>query len=242
MTSRAEPGWLLRAWEAGSPCPPPARAAVLAHVSGATSTLEEALDLGVGELAAALAQIHLRQFGRVAQGTITCHGCDEVLDVEVPMTGFAEPASVGAATTVTTPSGHRLLVRVPSTRDLLATANAADVVAALTARCVHEASDPDQHPQPLDPPEQAVVDDALESLAGGAATAVRAECPSCATPLRAPVDIAAFVWAGIEREAPTVLSDVALLARRFGWSEHEILELSAQRREAYLTLARGVPA
>ncbi|KFG69600.1 hypothetical protein, partial [Microvirga sp. BSC39] len=51
-------------------------------------------------------------------------------------------------------------------------------------------------------------------------------------------DIGAHFWTEVEADARRLLSEVAALAERFGWSEEALLTMPASRRRAYLELAR----
>src|SRR5262249_26139255 len=62
-------------------------------------------------------------------------------------------------------------------------------------------------------------------------------CPSCEGAFVADVDLGAFVWAELRVRALRLLREVDALARAYGWSESEVLALSARRRAAYLELA-----
>ena len=53
----------------------------------------------------------------------------------------------------------------------------------------------------------------------------------------ADLDLASFVWAEVRARAQRLLRDVDVLARAYGWTEPEVLELTDRRREAYLALA-----
>ncbi len=66
-------------------------------------------------------------------------------------------------------------------------------------------------------------------------------CPSCGHAWSAGLDIAAYLWAEVDAWARRTLREVHALASAYGWSEGEILALSAARRQAYLDLigARG---
>lgn len=239
--STADPGWLLRAWEAGRSASPAARGAVLCEAAGVAPTLDAALDLSLDELSAALARMYRREFGSTAQGMLTCDGCGEVLDVEVPLGLLADAAATEPQTVLTTPSGRAVRLRVPSTRDVLEVRERDDVVTALVERCVSDAAPTvtSSVAAPLDSADLAAVDAQLQALAGAAAVTVSAVCPSCGTQLAAPVDVADFVWERVQQHAPALLADIADLARAFGWTEDEILALSPARRAAYLALVRG---
>lgn len=230
-------GWLLRAWERGSTASPAARGAVLCAAAGVTPTLDAALDLPLDVLSAALARTHQREFGSSASGLLTCEQCGEVLDVEVPLGLFADTRSASPETVLTTPAGRVVRLRVPTTRDLLHARDSDDVVTALVERCVTEA-DTASPTSALDGGELAAVDAELEALAGAAAVSVSALCPSCGAQLSAPVDVADFVWEGVQQQAPVLLADIADLARAFGWTEDAILALPPLRRSHYLALVR----
>lgn len=239
-----ELGWLLRAWEHAADVMPAARGAVLVNEAGLVEDLDAAVDLPVDQLATLVARLHHEAFGPTAEGILECDVCGEALEVEVPLdlvaagsVGGAAAAQTGARL-VTLGSGRQVRVRVPTTRDLLAVRARDDVAAALLARCVSNV-DGAGPPPFLDSADLAVVDAAVEDLAGAAAVVVRARCPQCGASLSAPVDVATFLWNRVEREAPVGLAEVADLASTFGWAEADILRLTPIRRGAYLALVRG---
>ena len=49
-----------------------------------------------------------------------------------------------------------------------------------------------------------------------------------------PLDVPGLFWIELRSLARRLLSDVHELASRYGWSESEILGLSARRRRAYI--------
>ena len=62
------------------------------------------------------------------------------------------------------------------------------------------------------------------------------ECPACRRSWELMFDIGAFVWREIDAWARRLLREIHALAKAYGWSEHSILEMSAERRSAYLEL------
>jgi hypothetical protein len=52
-------------------------------------------------------------------------------------------------------------------------------------------------------------------------------------------EIGTFLWTELAAQAKRLLREIAALARVFGWSEAEVLSLSATRRQIYLELAGG---
>lgn len=105
----------------------------------------------------------------------------------------------------------------------------ADFAEALLARCMEGA-----------PPPDAVARDAIsrrmEALMPGATVSFSLHCPECGGDWNAPLDPLDLLWRELRLRAEGLLADIAVLARGFGWSEREILELGAVRRAAYLQL------
>jgi hypothetical protein len=61
-------------------------------------------------------------------------------------------------------------------------------------------------------------------------------CPACAHEWELLFDIAEFFWTELSAQAQRLLREIDALARAYGWSEREILNLPAQRRQTYLEL------
>src|SRR4029079_15278757 len=55
-------------------------------------------------------------------------------------------------------------------------------------------------------------------------------CPACGQSWQAPFDVDAFFWAELDAGARRTLAEVHSLAGAYGWSEGEVLALSAARR------------
>jgi len=100
---------------------------------------------------------------------------------------------------------------------------------ALLARCVEG-----------EPPASASVRDAIsrrmEALLPGASLTFALRCPACERSWDAPLDPVELLRREVVLHAEQLLADVAALARRFGWSERDILALGPLRRSAYLQL------
>jgi hypothetical protein len=68
--------------------------------------------------------------------------------------------------------------------------------------------------------------------------AIALTCPACAFAWSALFDILSYLCAEIDNWAHHTLVEVYTLARGFGWSERDILAMSARRRQLYLELLR----
>ena len=61
-------------------------------------------------------------------------------------------------------------------------------------------------------------------------------CPDCGHDFAIVFDILAFFWIEIAAQAKRLLREVDALARVYGWSEADILAMSATRRQLYLEM------
>lgn len=231
---------LLAAWEGAGAVTPAAVGAVLLHHTGVVDDLDTSLDLPLATTSALVARVYAQAFGHTVEGVLSCDSCAEHMEVTLPIEAFTDiPDGPGAATVTPARAGPALVVRCPTTRDLLAVAADPDPAAALLARCLAGADGAAVDPGSLAPDTLDAVDAAAEDLAGGAAVVVRSRCPSCGCDVSADVDVAGLLWQRVGDEVPALLAEVAELASAFGWSETDILAMGAPRRGAYLELARS---
>jgi len=61
-------------------------------------------------------------------------------------------------------------------------------------------------------------------------------CPDCAHAWEMGFDIGVYFWREIQAAARRIVLEVDALARAYGWSETEILGMSASRRNLYLEM------
>lgn len=118
-------------------------------------------------------------------------------------------------------------LRAPSSRDLAAAVRAGD--AGVLATCCAPGSDP--VPEDL----ETRLDLAYPLLN------IRVElgCEGCGAAITERLDVVAYFWDELERNAWQLLDDVHSLAHAYGWSEAQILALGATRRRAYLDRVAG---
>jgi hypothetical protein len=65
---------------------------------------------------------------------------------------------------------------------------------------------------------------------------IKINCPVCLHQWDARFDIVSYLWAEINNWAQRIMQEVYLLARAFGWSEKDILDMSARRRQLYIQM------
>ena len=61
-------------------------------------------------------------------------------------------------------------------------------------------------------------------------------CPTCTHRWQVVFDILTYLWKELDVWARQRLQEVFILARAFGWSEYDILSMSAKRRQFYLEM------
>jgi hypothetical protein len=64
-------------------------------------------------------------------------------------------------------------------------------------------------------------------------------CSSCKRELQAELDIVSFFWTEINSWAMRMLREIHSLASTYGWTESDILAMSAARRQVYLELVQA---
>jgi hypothetical protein len=224
---------LLAAWEAGAAGPPVARAVAVA----ARATPERVEEWAIGRRDALLLEIHAAVFGSAIELVTDCPACGEALELTLAVDDVRSPCGDAHAEHELTDaaSGVRLVFRLPSSADLLAVAaidDVADARRALAARCVVTSE-----PAP-ELPERAIAALAarIAALDPQADVDLALVCDECGHAWTAPLDVADHVWRRLDARARSLVADVAALASTFGWTEGEILALSADRRRLYLDL------
>jgi hypothetical protein len=90
----------------------------------------------------------------------------------------------------------------------------------------------------LNAADQLAVANRLADIDPQADVRLAVDCPNCEHAWSARFDIGPFLWAEINTWAQRLLADIHALAFAFGWSEKEILAMTAWRREIYLEMLR----
>lgn len=222
---------LLALWETGRSLHPLDQG-VLAAQSALPGEKESIADWPIGQRNRVLAEWRWCMFGRALRGSAACRVCGEKLEFELDGRGMADGSASASGGSVEV-GGRRL--RLPTSRDLAMLVQENDEAAAVQ-RLLRQLSDDDERGWSVQ--EIAMAEEALAAADPMAEIRLSFECPSCATNFEESLDLPTFVWAELEALARRLLSDVHRLASAYGWSEREILGLSAARREFYLERVR----
>jgi hypothetical protein len=79
----------------------------------------------------------------------------------------------------------------------------------------------------------------IAALDPQADTRIDLSCPDCHHGWSEVFDVVSFFWTEIDAWARRLLRDVNVLARAYGWREHDILAMSTMRRQLYLAMAQA---
>jgi hypothetical protein len=233
---------LLAVWERATGAPPYQQALAILAAAYPDEPPEALVRLGIGERDSRLLSVREQVFGPALTAVTVCPSCGERLELEIAVEDIradfnpdpTEPHTMQA-------DGWELTFRLPTSRDLAALDGLpldADPRAALLERCVLAArQDGEAHPPADLPPEvQAALAECMEQADPQADVQLNLTCPACATQWQAAYDVVTYLWAEIETRAETLLREVHVLASVYGWSEGEILAMSARRRQRYLEM------
>ena len=224
----------LGIWESGSRRHPLDRALIVLGAAFPELPAESLAGWPLGRRNRELVELHGRCFGPRLSGVVSCAGCGEKLEVDLDgptRAGEADGPGPLAATGDVGGDAYRL----PASRDLARVAAVADprAAAALLAEGCRVGGGA----------REALSDAELEEIGERMAAAdplaeirVRLRCPECGRDAEETLDIAAFVWAEVEARVRALLSEIHALACAYGWSEADILAMSARRRALYLEM------
>ncbi len=240
---------LITVWEQGLNQSPVRRALALLTVACPDVSPEKLAKLSMGQRDARLLQLREWTFGSQLVSVADCPHCGErleltlnVADIQVP--SEAEPEEVLSLKVdrwevqFRLPNSLDLLAltppQIPSQRDsqmLCATSGQ------LLRRCLLRVSHPEQ--DLLETLPSSVVERILEQMALAdpqADVQLALNCPACGHQWQTIFDIVSFFWREIDAWAYRTLREVHDLASVYGWRESDILAMSAQRRQLYVSM------
>lgn len=239
---------VLQAWEQAQAWHPLRRATVLLQLAWPEVPAADWQALPLGARDERLFALHEALFGDALELRVDCPACAEPLELSLRTADLRpEPAALpapGAPTLSLQAEGHALSYRLPTADDLLAAADAASAdaaVACLVERCVLQASRAGQTVPPAELP-PAVVDRLQQDMAArdpGADLRVALACPACGHGFERRFDIATQLWGELDDWAERTLAEVHTLARAYGWTEPQVLSLSATRRRRYIAMVQA---
>jgi hypothetical protein len=233
------PEKILALWEIARPQHPLDRALTILAAASPGVARDTLAELSIAERDARLLHLRTLLVGSRAEGFAECPRCAERLEFSFDTADFVAPTEVSKSAQEVALQGRCVGFRLPSSRDLAETVAAPDAREALR-RLVERCLLPNDK---VWPNESDLPDELVESLSRAMLAAdPRAEivldlnCPACAHRWNLLFDVAEFFWTEIGAQARRLLREIDALARAYGWTEREILDLPPQRRQTYLEL------
>jgi hypothetical protein len=233
---------MLAAWEVGAASAPIDRAPTLLRSLNALPADVSVARLTVGQCDARLFALRRALFGDALEAVSTCPVCDAEIELVLALDQLQpEPIAEPSPAITVSEGGYTVSCRIPLNDDLGALARQGESarVEDLVERCAIEAHDATGAVIPTEqlPPQTAhAVLEALAANDPGAHTPIAIRCP-CGAEWVDELDIRAITWADLTDWVSATLTEVHQLARAYGWSEADILAMSATRRRWYLEAA-----
>lgn len=231
---------LLDVWEAGDHQSLVRRALLLLSAAFPENSIDALAQLPIGRRDAQLLAVREWLFGPQLISVVICPNCGERLQITSNTRELRASRSIDDLPPLTI-DRFTVRCRLPTSADLLAIAGCDTVEAGqsvLLQRCVQSVQ-----VDGVDQSTDALPLDVIEAIASHLAQAdpqadlqFDVQCPACDHRWLAAFDAAAFMWAELDAWAQRTLREVHTLARAYGWSEADILAMSATRRQAYLNL------
>jgi hypothetical protein len=234
---------ILYIWETGSGQYPLDRAMTMLAVAGPELSHAELLALSVGQRDAHLLAIRERAYGSQLPCYAECPACGERLEFVLDVTDLQVMQGVVPATQTQQMiyDGYELRYRLPNTTDLAAIAHCASVALArdtLVQRCVLQVSQEgtDVAPESLPEPVIAVLAAHMLEQDPQAEILLDMQCPGCEHRWSVIFDIVLYFWTELCGHAKRLMREVHTLAQAYGWSEADIVAMSAARRQFYIDM------
>lgn len=233
---------LLDVWERGLNRPHPERALGLLAAASADKSIDELADLSIGRRDAHLLRLREQLFGRQLTVVARCPACGDPVESTFSVDDVRLAETVSSETQHSAEAGGwRATFRLPTSRDLLALADADSAHHGLLQRCILEVRRDNGEPMGVDslsPEIVSAIEARMTEIDPQAEIDLALECPFCGHHWTAAFDIATFLWKELHVWALRTLRDVHYLARSYGWREADVLALSATRRQIYMELSR----
>ncbi|MGL4611897.1 MAG: phage baseplate protein [Trueperaceae bacterium] len=233
---------LLAVWERGLRSSPVQRALLLLSAAHSNS-LEHLAQLPIGERNKQLVKLRQHLFGSNAEAVVDCPRCQERLEFSLPLPNLISETLVSETTceeNFSLRSGaYKMQFRLLNSLDLLDLPNEVMVAReVLLGRCLLGVQHKGKPVAAKDIPEPilAKLSEQMAKVDPNAVMELRLECPACKHSWIALFDIARFLWSELDHWAKHMLLAIHCLASAYGWSEADILGLSAWRRQAYLEM------
>lgn len=240
---------LLYLWEIGHYLHPLDRALTILSVALPDAPASELINLTLGQRNALLFLVRKATFGDSLNHVVNCPECGEQMEFSQKIKDLLKIAPDPE----TIPSSiefdyqdYRLVCQVPTSLDIANIINQEDdhlhsIAKKVTLQSVLELHHKGKMIENSVLPEELVPEiiKKLQEADSFAELFSRIDCVKCQFSWKAVFEIGDYLWQEISTHAKMLMRDVDYLSKSYGWSEHEILAMTAMRRQRYIELAQA---
>jgi hypothetical protein len=235
---------LLLVWETGLQQSPLERSLHLLGKACAIADVNEVASMSIGERDARLLQLRGWVFGRQLLNVAHCPRCNERVEWESRIDELQlQPLPEQTPRQLQLElEGYRVRFRLPDSHDMHRLLHDPFLRAQprqILLSCILETW-LEQQPLAADGLPSHILDAVQQRMSEEdpqADISLLLDCPACRHQWEALFDISSYLWAEIHQWALRLLQEIGLLAKTFHWSEQDILNMSARRRQFYLEMA-----
>jgi len=230
-------------WDQAALARPTSRAVILARGFCGAPSFEAAAAWPVGERDGNLLAVHRTAFGDRLDLMASCPSCAEPAAFDVSIEALLAQHGASEWPLRIEFQDVVLVCRRPGAADLAAAWAGSETLDEARRRLCHACV------EVLGPDGQALAVERLDDAAIAAAGSALADadpladirfvltCPACAATWETLFDPPHALWRAFDAWARAAMYDVRQLARSYGWSEREILDMHPSRRQFYLDAA-----
>ncbi len=243
---------LLEVCERGQTQTPPRRALSLLGAACPELSPDALAQLGIGRRDARLLTLREWMFGPQLTSLATCPECHQQVELNINADDLRVASVDGVAgedapDTFTLRAGdYEVKFRLPNSLDLEAIADSGQkgIGAAkhvLLERCLLTIERAGEEVAVKSLPDDVIkaAVERMQQVDPQADIQLALACPQCGARWQEQFDIESFFWDEISAWAERLLSEVHIIASRYGWRERDILNMTALRRHHYLNLING---
>lgn len=239
------PSELITIWEQGLNQIPVERGLSLLAMACADIPLADLAKLTIGQRDGLLLKLRQRTFGSQLVSIADCPRCGESLELNFTVGDIqvSPKVEIGEVRSVNLEQWE-VQFRLPNSLDFLdlhqsqvTSDHLQSLEHQLLQRCLLQVTYQGEESEASLPP--SVVQKMIEQMAHDdpqAEVKLGLSCPACGHEWQTVFDIVSFFWREIEDWVYQTLREVHELASVYGWGEAEILAMSPQRRQLYLSM------
>jgi hypothetical protein len=230
---------MLNVWEQGLNQSPLHRALILLVAAYPDMQADALTELSIGQRDKRLLELRERLFGSRLVNTTICPECSERIEWQNEVADIIVSSSEAELNEYDLDiDNYHIRFRLPNSIDISVAMTLTDIDKAqdeLLTHCILSVEHAGQNSSINSLPKHIVeaIGTRIEVLDPQAEININLQCPECSHQWDVLFDITSFLWTELNDWAERTLQLIHKLARGYGWTEKEILNLSPIRRQLY---------